>query len=172
MSKALVVVDMQNDFIDGALGSTDAQAIVPAVIEEIREKEKDGWDIYFTRDTHQPDYLKTLEGQKLPVEHCIKGTPGWAFNEAVRAAATCPEVIEKQTFGSEALAEILKNKAPEEIELLGLCTDICVLSNAVLLRAALPDTPIAVKENACAATTPEKQRAALEAMQSCQIDII
>lgn len=167
--KILVVVDMQNDFITGALGTPEAQAIVPAVAQKIR-----GFPgtVLFTQDTHGPDYLETQEGRRLPVPHCVKGTEGWELEPSLAALVkTAP--IEKKTFGSWELAERLK-AIPEadSIELVGLCTDICVISNAMVLKAALPEVPLRVDPACCAGVTPESHCRALEAMRACQIEIL
>lgn len=166
--KVLVVVDMQNDFIDGSLGTKEAVAIVPAVVEKIKN-----WDgaIVATRDTHPEDYLNTQEGKFLPVVHCIEGTPGWEIAPAVSAALEEKEaeIIDKPTFGSTILAEMLLGEDIDEIELIGLCTDICVVSNALLLKANMPEVPMSVDSACCAGVTPEKHEAALETMRSCQI---
>ena len=170
--KILVVVDMQNDFIDGALGTPEAQKIVPVVVEKIK-----GWtgEIYATMDTHQPDYLTTQEGRNLPVTHCIEGTPGWEIAPAIREALTNVTCLTKPTFGSRSLAETLvivnQNHPIEEITLIGLCTDICVISNAMVLKAFLPEAPITVDASCCAGVTPESHRNALSAMKMCQIGI-
>ena len=175
-NKLLVIVDMQNDFVAGSLGSAEAQAIVDNVCEKIR-----GWEgvIAFTYDTHGEDYMNTLEGKKLPVPHCIRGTSGWALNDKVRRFAEgelLPEKvrirIEKPTFGSFELVEFAKSMNFESIEIVGLCTDICVISNAILLRAGMPDTPIAVDAKCCAGVTPQTHAHALSVMKKCQIDVI
>lgn len=174
MKDILIVVDMQNDFINGALGSEQAEFIVPAVARKI--KHFDG-TIFVTMDTHYKDYLDTLEGQKLPVIHCIDESDGWKLNEKIEEALKDKdfEIIVKYTFASIELAEVLQRMASKEelrITLVGLCTDICVASNALLLRAYLPNTVIQVAENCCAGVTKEKHEAALETMRSCQIDVI
>ncbi|MGM9941218.1 MAG: cysteine hydrolase family protein [Bulleidia sp.] len=173
MTRVLVVVDMQNDFISGSLGSDEAKAIVPAVIREISDLSYD--QIIATMDTHPASYLHTHEGKYLPVEHCIRGSAGWMIADEVQSALDQREkivkVFEKPTFGSETLAEEMKKINPDEIVLIGLCTDICVISNALLLRAALPETEISVKEDACAGVTKEKHACALEVMRSCQINV-
>ena len=172
MKKVLVVVDMQNDFIDRALGTKEAQAIVGRVAEKIRTYPADC--IYATRDTHEEDYLETSEGKHLPVVHCVKGTAGWELNETVAAALGDAPVIDKPTFGSLELVERIKREQEKEeieIELVGLCTDICVVSNALLLKAALPETEIFVDGACCAGVTPESHRAALTTMKMCQIQI-
>lgn len=171
MTKVLVVIDMQNDFVDGSLGTKEAVAILPQVIKEIRDASYDA--VFATLDTHESNYLKTFEGHQLPVEHCIKNTPGWQLNPLVRQALEKRNaiLIEKPTFGSEELVGKLVKLQPSDITLVGLCTDICVVSNALMLRAALHETPIHVVGEACAGVTPEKHRDALMVMQSCQIDI-
>ena len=172
MRKILIVVDMQKDFVDGALGTAEAVAIVPAVVEKIKEYKKE--DIFVTRDTHQKDYLSTQEGCNLPVEHCIEGTPGWELDSKVAEAVSGAAVVNKPTFGSTALVDMVKKIAEKEdisIELIGLCTDICVVSNALLLKAAMPEVEISVDASCCAGVTPEKHEAALETMRSCQIQV-
>ena len=171
--KILLIVDMQNDFIDGALGSQDAQKIVQNVVAKIN-----AWDgvVVATLDTHAENYLDTLEGKKLPVRHCIKDTAGWKLNTQVEAAlkAKNAKIVEKGTFGCVTLGKSLREwvGVPAEIQLCGLCTDICVVSNALLLRAEFPDTPMAVCADCCAGVTPEKHQAALNVMASCQIEVI
>lgn len=168
----LVVVDMQNDFIDGSLGSKEAQEIVPRVVEKVRAFQG---HILFTRDTHQKDYLSTQEGKKLPVEHCIAHTHGWEICDQLKEFCSTP--IDKPTFGSTGLGQILKARntyeAPiERVTLVGLCTDVCVISNALLLKAFLPETQIVVDAACCAGITPETHAQALGAMKMCQIEII
>lgn len=173
MRRILVVVDMQNDFIDGALGTAEAVAIVPRVVEKIREY--DPWNIYLTRDTHYENYLETQEGRNLPVVHCVRDTPGWQIRAEVAEAAGNAAIFDKPTFGSVELAsKLMTERAQEslEIEMVGLCTDICVVSNALLLKAAMPEAPITVDAACCAGVTPEKHRTALETMKSCQIRVI
>ena len=173
--KVLIVVDMQNDFVTGPLGTPEARAIVPKVADKIRDFS--GLVVY-TLDTHHENYMETMEGKKLPVPHCIEHTEGWE---------TCPEipdadalnkwgeVFTKTTFGSVRLAEKLRSLSEkgniEEVELVGVCTDICVISNALLLKAFLPETEISVDASCCAGVTPESHRNALEAMKMCQINI-
>ena len=170
--KILVVVDMQNDFIDGALGTPEAAAIVPNVAEKIRT-----WDgeVYATQDTHQADYLTTQEGKNLPVVHCVEGTQGWEIAPAVREALTNFTCLTKPAFGSRSLAETLvivnQHQPIEEIVLVGLCTDICVISNAMVLKAFLPEVPIRVDAACCAGVTPESHPNALNAMRICQIAV-
>lgn len=174
MKHFLIVVDMQKDFIDGALGSAEAVAIVPAAVQEI-----EGFDgtVFATLDTHFENYLSTMEGKKLPVKHCIRGTDGWALNGEIRAALEKKGYIavEKNTFGSTELPKLIEQAADGEdftVELIGLCTDICVVSNALLLKAQFPETAFCVKADCCAGVTPEKHGAALETMRSCHIDVI
>ena len=173
MRKLLLVIDMQTDFVDGALGSAEAVAIVPNVLSEIATYEKS--DIIATRDTHPEDYMQSREGRYLPVPHCIYGTAGWQIHPALAPALEGCLVIDKPTFGSTELCDhIVRLAAEEEIEvtLVGLCTDICVVSNAMLIKAALPEIDVRVVANACAGVTPESHAAALTTMKMCQIDII
>lgn len=169
MSKLLVVVDMQKDFIDGSLGTAEAVKIVPEVIREIDNF--DG-DIVFTLDTHSSIYLETQEGKNLPVPHCIKGTDGWMLDKSIAPLALGRRIFEKPTFGSVELAEFIVNSDYTDVTLIGLCTDICVLSNAMLIKAFLPEVKVSVKANACAGVTPESHNNALSAMKMCQINII
>ena len=174
--KILIAVDLQNDFIDGALGTKEAEAIVPAAAARIREWREAGAEIFATLDTHEANYMETREGKKLPVPHCIRETEGWEMNPLIREAMGDGTLVEKPTFGSIRLPEMLRERSAEgdrmTIELIGLCTDICVVSNALLLKAYFPEAQIAVNAKCCAGVTPEKHRAALETMQSCQIDIL
>lgn len=167
--QALVVVDMQNDFIDGALGSTEAQAIVPQVVEKAAGF--DG-DLYFTRDTHDSTYLSSQEGQRLPVSHCVRGTPGWEICDALQPFTKQAMLFDKPVFGSPELALELAKRNYDSIILVGLCTDICVISNAFLLKAYLPEAQIIVDAACCAGVTPESHHTALQAMKNCQIDVI
>ena len=172
MQKILIVVDMQNDFIDGALGTAEAVSIVPRVREKIAAF--DG-TVLFTRDTHEQNYMQTQEGKKLPVMHCIKGSVGWQIREELEQLRQT-EAIDKPTFGSKELAFLLERMNEEEpigeITLVGLCTDICVISNAMLLKAFLPEIPICVDAACCAGVTPASHQNALEAMKACQIEIL
>lgn len=163
--KTLIVIDMQNDFIDGSLGTPEAQAIVAGVKDKIREYYSSGAEIIFTRDTHGPDYLDTQEGKLLPVEHCIKGTAGWEIAEGLEVPGCI--YIDKPTFGWTHWNE----RQFEEIEIVGLCTDICVVSNALLLKAAFPEIKISVDAKCCAGVTPQTHEAALQTMKMCQICI-
>ena len=165
----LIVVDMQNDFIDGALGTPDAVAILPHVKAKI---ENFNGQILFTRDTHEANYLSTQEGRNLPVEHCIKGTDGWQIHPTLEALRKT-EAIDKPTFGSTTLVHLLQRAQElESVELIGLCTDICVISNAMLIKAAFPEIPVTVDAKCCAGVTPESHKNALEAMKMCQIKIV
>ena len=171
--KALIVVDMQNDFIDGALGTSEAQAIVPKVTEKIAAF--DG-AVICTRDTHGETYLDTLEGKNLPVAHCIRGTQGHQIHPDVSEACEAKHavILDKPSFGSPELAAYLKEHGAdgyESIELIGLCTDICVISNALLLKAYFPETPVVVDASCCAGVTPESHENALSAMRMCQVVI-
>ncbi|WP_026518302.1 cysteine hydrolase family protein [Butyrivibrio sp. MC2021] len=170
MRKILIVIDMQKDFVDGALGTKEAVAIVPAVVDKI--KSYDIADVFATRDTHQPDYMTTQEGAFLPVEHCVEGTPGWELDSRVAEVLKGATLVDKPTFGSTALVDTIKKiseKEEIELELNGLCTDICVVSNALMLKAFMPEVKISVDSSCCAGVTPEKHEAALETMRSCQI---
>lgn len=173
MKNILVVIDMQRDFITGALGSSDAVSIVPNVIEKIKSYPTE--NVFATRDTHEANYLETIEGKHLPVPHCVIGTDGWELAPEIAECLDGATIIDKPTFGSTALAEVLKllnEEEPISVELVGLCTDICVVSNALLLKAYMPDIEIAVDAACCAGTSLEKHKAALETMQSCHINII
>ena len=170
MHRVLVIVDMQNDFITGSLGNDDCRKVVSKVSEVIRTGEYD--EVYLTRDTHDENYLDTQEGEHLPVRHCIKGTEGWQLCKEVAPLIPEGHIFDKPTFGSVELAEaVRKMEAQEklEVELVGLCTDICVVSNALLLKAVLPEMKISVDASCCAGVTPQKHEAALETMRSCQI---
>lgn len=171
MRKILVVIDMQNDFIDGALGTKDAVAIVPKVVEKI--KSYDPYNIFATQDTHY-DYFKTQEGKLLPVQHCIAGSKGWKLRKEV-ADLVKDNIFPKITFGAYTLAMELNNisaKEEIEIEICGLTSDVCVVSNALLFKTCMPEVKITVDSNCCAGTTQEKHQAALEVMRSCQIIVV
>ena len=174
MKHFLIVVDMQKDFINGSLGTAEAVAIRPAVVEKIRSF--DG-EVIATLDTHGPEYLRTAEGRKLPVEHCIKGTAGWQLDPEIRAALEAHGYtpLEKPTFGSLILPQLVRDRAGDsdfDVELVGLCTDICVVSNALLLKANFYEKEISVDPACCAGVTPELHAAALKTMASCQIHIL
>ena len=172
MQNILLVIDMQNDFIDGALGTPEAVAIVPNVREKIRNF--DG-TVLFTRDTHGENYMETQEGTNLPVPHCIRGTDGWQIRPELEELRVT-EPIDKGTFGSDELGKILRDLNDEDpigiITVIGLCTDICVISNALLAKAFLPEVPIEVDASCCAGVTPESHENALKAMASCHIRIV
>ncbi len=174
MKKILVVVDMQKDFVDGALGTKEAVAIVDNVVNKINGH--DG-DIFVTYDTHFENYMETSEGKKLPVPHCIKGTDGWKLNDKVQAALAAKTYteVEKITFGSVDLPQLVKKAVGDgefEIELVGLCTDICVVSNSLLLKATFPEVAISVDASCCAGVTPDTHNAALATMKMCQINVV
>lgn len=169
MKKLLIVVDMQKDFIDGALGTLEAVSIVPNVKKKIEEYQAAGDEVIFTLDTHEEDYLETQEGKNLPVKHCIRGTEGWELDSSLREFQG--KRFEKNTFGSAQLAEFVSGNNYESIELVGLCTDICVISNALLIKAMTPETPISVDASCCAGVTPQSHENALNAMKMCHIAI-
>ena len=169
MKNILIVVDMQNDFIDGALGTREAIAIVPKVEEKIREFEG---EVFFTRDTHEACYLETQEGKNLPVPHCIKLEKGWEIAPSLKPfVEKAASVVEKPTFGSLELPKVIAGLEPDAIELVGLCTDICVIANAMILKAAFPEVPISVDASCCAGVTPESHENALKAMKMCQVAV-
>ncbi|MBQ4537243.1 MAG: cysteine hydrolase [Lachnospiraceae bacterium] len=166
MKKTLIVVDMQKDFIDGALGTAEAVAIVDNVKKKIVEYQAMGGEIIFTRDTHQADYLSTNEGKHLPVEHCIEGTDGWEISKDLEVEGAI--YINKPTFGYLNW----KDFSLEEVELVGLCTDICVVSNALIIKAMYPEIKVSVDASCCAGVTPESHQAALTTMKMCQVEVI
>lgn len=166
MKKTLIVVDMQNDFIDMALGTPEAVAIVPAVKAKIQAYAQAGHEIIYTRDTHGPEYLDTPEGKKLPVPHCIRGTKGWQIADGLYVEGC--QIIDKPNFGWPNWQE----QELEEVELIGLCTDICVVSNALIIKAQFPNAAVTVDKTCCAGVTPATHEAALATMSMCQIDII
>ena len=188
--KVIVIVDMQYDFIDGALGSPEAQAVVPTMIKRLKEYEEEMPLVIFTKDTHKENYLETSEGKNLPVEHCIKGSNGWCIYKDIAALVDNGNFmrlvdnngrIEKPTFGSVELADILREiyahsllegNGSTEFIFMGVCTDICVISNVLLTKACIPEAKITVDASCCAGVSPEKHAAALEVMKSCQINII
>ena len=169
MKDLLIVVDMQNDFITGALGTQEAQAILPDVAELVK-----GWagPVAFTRDTHGPEYLSTQEGRSLPVPHCLRGTEGWQIADALRPYAANAPVFDKPAFGSLALADWCLGQEADRITLCGVCTGICVISNALLIKAALPETPVRVLAHCCACVTPQSHQTALDTMRLCQVEIL
>ena len=171
--KILVAVDMQNDFIDGTLGTKEAVGILSNVQQKIKEYRKSGFPVIFTRDTHEENYLETQEGRNLPVLHCIYNTKGWQISEQLEVADSI--IIDKPAFGSTKLAQYIQTGYPDtdlEIELIGLCTDICVISNAIILKAFFPEAKIKVDASCCAGVTPDSHKTALEAMKMCQISIL
>lgn len=168
--KLLVVVDMQNDFIGGALGTQEAQSILPAVRARIADARKEGEEVAFTRDTHGEEYLSTQEGKNLPVPHCIAGTAGHEI-----AAGLClagERVFDKPAFGSIELASYVKERGFAAVELVGVCTDICVISNALLIKAFCPEAEVCVRAGCCAGVTPQSHQTALAAMRACQVKIL
>ena len=172
MKHFLIVVDMQTDFIDGSLGTAEAVAIKPAVLNKIHSFPG---EIFATVDTHGENYMDTQEGKYLPVPHCIRGTEGWKIRPDIEELLKGAKIYEKPTFGSVKMAADLKalsEREEIELELIGLCTDICVASNALLLKAAMPEVKISVDPACCAGVTPEKHEAALETMRSCQIQVL
>ncbi len=165
MKKTLIVVDMQKDFIDGALGTKEAVAIVENVRKKIAKYQANGDEIIFTRDTHQPNYLETNEGKHLPVEHCIEGTEGWQIGEGLEVEGAI--YIDKPSFGFMNW----KDYDLEEVEIVGLCTDICVVSNALIIKATYPEIRVSVDASCCAGVTPESHDAALTTMKMCQVEV-
>ena len=175
MNRVLIVVDLQNDFIDGSLGTDEAKAIIPNVKSKVDWYIKNGYDVIFTRDTHSDElYLLSAEGRKLPIKHCIKGTHGWQIGlETIPGAY---EVIDKSTFGyfqwQHILDKYVYDDDVKDIELCGLDTDICVITNALIIKTLYPDIEVTVDARCCAGSNTEKHAAALEVMKSCQIDVI
>ncbi len=170
MKKLLVVVDMQKDFIDGSLGTREAEAIVPAVKEKIEAYQRAGDEVVFTLDTHSDDYLNTQEGRNLPVKHCIKGTDGWRLHEELEMYEG--KRFEKGTFGSVECGQYVAGGDYESAELVGLCTDICVISNAMVIKAMAQELTVLVDKSCCAGVTPESHQNALKAMEMCQIKVV
>ncbi len=166
MKKTLIVIDMQNDFIDMALGTPEAVAIVPLVKAKIEKYVKNGDRVIFTRDTHNDDYLDTPEGKKLPVPHCIRGTKGWEIYDGLYVEGA--KVIDKPNFGWPHW----RDENLEDVEIVGLCTDICVVSNALIIKATFPDINVKVDKSCCAGVTVDSHNAALKTMQMCQIDVV
>jgi nicotinamidase-related amidase len=166
MKKTLIVVDMQNDFIDGSLGTSEAVDILHDVKAKIAEYAERGDEIIFTRDTHQSDYLSTNEGKHLPVEHCIEGTHGWEIADGIYREGC--RIVDKPAFGYTGWGDF----GFEEVELIGLCTDICVISNALLIKALYPEIKVSVDPKCCAGVTPESHDAAITTMKMCQVDMI
>ena len=176
MKELLVVIDYQNDFVNGALGFEGAEKLDGPIVEKIREYRRRGADVIFTRDTHRENYLETQEGRRLPVVHCIEGSHGHKiFGETAKQVQTGDMIIDKPSFGSAELGRLLaeenEKELIEKVTLIGLCTDICVISNALLVKAFLPEAEVAVDAACCAGVTPESHRTALAAMKSCQITV-
>ena len=183
----IICVDLQNDFIDGSLGSAEGQAIVPRVVEKLKNIDVANTLVLFTKDTHQNNYLETFEGKNLPVEHCIENTPGWSINKEISSVIDNMEGaltyssrtikhsrVYKNTFGSTDLMHFFEKHKDEidEVEFVGLCTDICVISNVLMARMIMPDKVITVDASCCAGVTPERHLSALEVMKSCQINVV
>lgn len=171
MKKILVVVDMQVDFVNGALGTKEAQAIVPNVVSKVQNAIKNNIEVVFTKDTHAENYLSTQEGRNLPIIHCVKGTPGWELIPDLSIYSVVNKIIEKPVFGSTELALMIKQGNYSEVELIGLCTDICVISNALILKSVDPELLVKVDSSCCAGVTPESHENALNAMRMCQIEV-
>lgn len=169
MRKTLIVIDMQNDFIDGSLGTKEAQTIVPNVKKKIEEYRTRGDEVIFTRDTHQSDYLETNEGKHLPIKHCIEKTNGWYIHDELDDV-NCLH-IDKDTFGYRSWG-LWVSPNTESIEIIGLCTDICVVANALIIKTLFPEHEILVDASCCAGVTPESHQAALTTMKMCQINVI
>lgn len=170
MSKYLIVVDVQKDFVVGTLGTAEAEAIIPRVREKIAEYRASGNTVIFTRDTHQKNYLETNEGKHLPVEHCIENTDGWQIYDGL--ADSDSVIVDKPTFGYLEWKNVIEYSSGLEIELIGLCTDICVISNALILKALFPEASVSVDSAACAGVTPASHEAALVTMKMCQVNVI
>ena len=172
LKKLLVVIDMQTDFIDGVLGTKEACAILPNVKKKIEIYQKNKDSVIFTKDTHHSNYLDTQEGKNLPVSHCIEGSAGWNIHPELSSFTKNSPCFCKPSFGSIDLATYIKEQAFDEIELIGVCTDICVISNAILIKAFAPESHIIVDASCCAGVTPKSHSTALEAMKMCQITIV
>ena len=165
MKKTLIVVDMQKDFVDGSLGTKEAVGILDNVKNKIEEYKNNGDEIIYTRDTHHENYMSTNEGKHLPVIHCIEGTPGWKIYDGIYVDGS--EIINKPSFGYTGW----NHYSLEQVELIGLCTDICVISNALIIKALFPGISVSVDSSCCAGVTPEKHEAALETMRRCQVEV-
>ena len=176
MKKLLIVVDYKNDFVSGSLGFPEAEALEPKLHKKVQDYLDAKDDVVYTMDTHGENYLDTREGQKLPVPHCIRGTDGWQICEEVQERIRPQDrIVDKVTFGAPDLPDIIRAECggmPEEIHLAGVWTDICVISNAMICKAAFPEVPVFIHERCCAGVTPESHATALEAMRACQIDIL
>ncbi len=169
MKKYLIVVDVQKDFVDGSLGTREAEAIIPRVKEKVAEYLKNGGEVIYTRDTHFENYMTTNEGKHLPVEHCIKETDGWQLYEGIYAEGS--KLVDKPSFGYLDWSGHIENDGELYIELIGLCTDICVVSNALILKALFPEASISVDSSACAGVTVATHEAALDTMRMCQVEV-
>jgi len=174
MKKVLLVVDMQNDFIDGSLGTDEARSMLDGAVDKVRSYIDAGVDVVFTMDTHGEDYLNTQEGRKLPVCHCIAGTEGWEMPAELRKLAddSSSVIMEKDTFGNIEVADYLASEGYDEIEIIGLCTDICVISNALIIRSRMPEASVRLDASCCAGVTPGSHEAALAAMRMCQVEVV
>lgn len=170
MKEVLIVIDMQNDFLTGALGNADTAAVVGEVAKKIELARRAGKEIVFTRDTHFENYLQTQEGKRLPVVHCIKDSDGWQIADGLYKASE--KIFDKPTFGSLELAKYIQDGGYDTAELCGVCTDICVVSNALLLKAFCPDLRVVVSASACAGVTKESHESALKTMSACQVDVL
>ena len=170
MKEILVVVDMQKDFLTGALGNADTAAVTEKVAKKIKAERERGVEVIFTRDTHQENYLSTQEGKRLPVVHCIENTEGWQIEDGLYLLGE--KVFDKPTFGSIELAEYIRDKKYEKVTLVGVCTDICVVSNALLIKAYCPEITVAVDKECCAGVTRESHEAALKTMSACQVEVL
>lgn len=172
MKKLLVIVDMQQDFVHGALGTAEAREILPRVREKIQAARDAGVSLAYTMDTHQPDYLSTQEGKNLPVIHCVEGTQGWDLCSGLPALLDGAKEFRKPSFGSVELGQYVKSEGFDSVELAGVCTGICVLSNAVLIKAYAPETDVVVDSALCACVSPESHGTALKAMELVQVRIV
>ncbi|CAK7007411.1 MAG: hypothetical protein DELT_00299 [Desulfovibrio sp.] len=172
MKKLLIVVDMQEDFVHGPLGTAEAQALLPHIERKIRQAKEEGTSLACTMDTHQPEYLQTQEGKKLPVVHCVEGTAGWNLCSGLSALLAGAKMFCKPTFGSIELGEYIREEGFDEVELIGVCTGICVLSNAALIKAYAPEIEIVVDSNLCACVSPQSHQTALRAMELLQVTVV
>lgn len=172
MKTLLVIVDMQQDFVSGALGTAEAQALLPRMAEKIQKAAAEGTALAYTMDTHQPNYLETQEGKHLPVTHCVEGTTGWGLCAELAPLLQGAKEFRKPGFGSVALGEYVKSEGFERVELVGVCTGICVLSNAAVIKAFAPETEVVVDGSLCACVSPDSHQTALKAMRLIQVDMV
>jgi nicotinamidase-related amidase len=172
MGKVLVVVDMQNDFIDGVLGTKEASAILPEAVSRIKAAKEAGYEIVLTMDTHDTNYFSSQESKFVPVAHCVEGEYGWQLNSDIAAVTQGDKVFKKSTFASTRLADYLKSTRCEEVEIIGVCTDICVICNAIIIKTLLPETPVIVNSSCCAGTTKKAHNCALQTMKNCCVKVI